>query len=70
MCFITQMDTFYNNEATGSFLQTVKFINAEVLFAVLRDSKTTLSKKNGVVFLESVLEPEIFHRYVHILLTI
>lgn len=67
--FVTQMDTVYNNESTGPFLQTFKFVNAGVLFAVLHDSKTALSMKNGIDLLEAVLGPEIFRRYVHVLLT-
>lgn len=67
--FITQMDTVYNNESTGPFLQTFKFVNAGVLFAVLHDSKTALSMKNGIDLLESVLGTEIFRKYVHVLLT-
>lgn len=67
--FVTQMDTVYNNESAGPFIQTFKFINAGVLFGVLHDSKTALSMKNGVDLLESVLGPEIFRRYVHVLLT-
>lgn len=67
--FVTQMDTVYNNESAGPFIQTFKFINAGILFGVLHDSKTALSMKNGVDLLESVLGPEIFRRYVHVLLT-
>lgn len=63
------MDTVYNNESTGPFLQTFKFVNAGVLFAVLHDSKTALSMKNGIDLLEAVLGPEIFRQYVHVLLT-
>ena len=67
--FITQMDTVYNNESSGPFLQTFKFVNAGVLFALLHDSKTAQSMKNGIDLLESILGQEIFRKYVHVLLT-
>ena len=67
--FVTQMDTVYNNESAGPFIQTFKFINVGVLFGVFHDSKTARNMKNGVDLLESVLEPEIFRKYVHVLLT-
>ena len=52
------MDTVYNDETNGLFIQTFKFVNAGVLFAVYQESKTALSMKQGVDLLE-----------VHILLT-
>lgn len=67
--FVTQMDTVYNNETEGPFLQTFKFINAGLLFAVFHDSKTAVDMKQGVDLLESILGPDVFHKYVHILLT-
>lgn len=67
--FITQMDTVYNDETNGPFIQTFKFLNAGILFAVLHDSKTAVSMKQGVDLLESILGTEIFRKYVHVLLT-
>ena len=67
--FVTQMDTVYNNESTGPFLQTFKFLGAGVLFAVLHASKTALDMKAGVDLLESALGQEVFRKYVHVLLT-
>lgn len=67
--FVTQMDTVYNDETKGPFIQTFKFVEAGVLFAVLHDSKTAESMKNGVDLLESVLGTEVFRKYVHVLLT-
>jgi IS30 family transposase len=67
--FVTQMDTVYNDETNGPFIQTFKFVNAGVMFAVYQESKTTLSMKQGVDLLEKALGKEIFNKYVHVLLT-
>lgn len=67
--FITQMDTVYNDETNGPFIQTFKFLNASLLFAILHDAKAAYSMKQGVDLLESILGPEIFRKYVHVLLT-
>lgn len=67
--FVTQMDTLYNNESSGPFLQTFKFVNAGILFAILHTSKTSQAMKAGVDLLESILSPKVFRRYVHVLLT-
>ena len=67
--FVTQMDTVYNEETNGPFIQTFKFINAGVLFAVYQESKTALSMKQGVDLLEMILGKELFCKYVNVLLT-
>ena len=67
--FITQMDTVYNDETNGPFIQTFKFVNAGVLFAFIHDVKTSESMKQGVDLLESILGTEVFRKYVHVLLT-
>lgn len=67
--FVTQMDTVYNDETNGPFIQTFKFVNAGVLFAIIHDVKNAESMKQGVDKLESILGAEIFRKYVHILLT-
>lgn len=67
--FVTQMDTVYNDECNGPFIQTFKFIPAGVLFAILHESKTAESMKQGVDLLESILGTEVFRKYVHVLLT-
>lgn len=63
------MDTVYNDEANGPFIQTFKFVNAGVLFALYQETKTALDMKNGVDTLESILGTELFRKYVHVLLT-
>ena len=67
--FMTQMDTVYNDETEGPFVQTFKFIGPGVLFAVYQETKTALSMKQGVDLLEKILGREVFRKYVHILLT-
>ena len=67
--FVTQMDTVYNDETGGPFIQTFKFVNAGVLFAVYHETKTAQAMKDGVDFLESVLGTGLFRKYVHVLLT-
>lgn len=67
--FVTQMDTVYNDESNGPFLQTFKFIRPGVLFAIFHEVKTALSMKEGVDLLESVLGTDVFRKYVHVLLT-
>ena len=67
--FVVQMDTVYNDETNGPFIQTFKFLCAGILFAVLHESKTAASMKEGVDLLENILGTELFRKYVHILLT-
>ena len=67
--FVTQMDTVYNNETTGPFIQAFKFINSGIIFAILHNSKTSESMKQGIDLLESILGTQVFRKYVHILLT-
>lgn len=67
--FVTQMDTVYNDETNGPFLQTFKFVRAGILLALYHDEKTAASMKEGVDILESILGTELFRKYVHVLLT-
>lgn len=67
--FVTQMDTVYNDETNGPFIQTFKFVRAGVLFAIYHEDKTAIAMKNGVDLLESILGQALFRRYVHVLLT-
>ena len=67
--FVAQMDTVYNDETNGPFLQTFKFVRAGIILALYRDEKTAASMKEGVDILESILGEEVFHKYVHVLLT-
>jgi IS30 family transposase len=67
--FITQMDTVYNDGTNGPFLQTFKFVDTGVLFAIYQENKTAAAMKNGVDLLETILGREVFRKYVHVLLT-
>lgn len=67
--FVTQMDTIYNDETNGPFIQTFKFVNAGVLFGIYHETKTAQSMKEGVDLLESILGMVLFRKYVHVLLT-
>lgn len=67
--FVVQMDTVYNDENHGPFIQTFKFIDAGVLLALYQEQKTALAMKKGVDLLEEALGKDIFRKYVHILLT-
>lgn len=67
--FVTQMDTVYNNESEGPFIQTFKFIQASVLLAIRHESKTALSMKQGVDLLSSVLGEQVFMKYCPVILT-
>ncbi len=66
---VTQMDTVYNDETNGPFMQTFKFVNAAVLFGIYQESKAAIPMKNGIDLLESILGKEVFRKYVHVLLT-
>lgn len=63
------MDTVYNNGSDGPFIQTFQFVRPGLLFALFHQEKTALSMKQGVDLLESILGPQLFRKYVHVLLT-
>ena len=67
--FVTQMDTVYNDETNGPFIQTFKIMSGKILFAVLHKSKTADEMIQGIDLLETVLGPELFERHCHVILT-
>lgn len=67
--FVTQMDTVYNDGTNGPFIQTFKFVPAGLLFAIIHETKTSETMKNGVDLLEAILGKETFRKYVHVLVT-
>lgn len=67
--FVTQMDTVYNDETNGPFIQTFKIMSCKFLFAVLHESKTADEMLMGINLLETVLGPDLFEKHCHILLT-
>lgn len=66
---VLQMDTVYNSEQTGPFIQTFKFLDTGLLFAVLQREKTAKVMADGVNYLENVLGTELFRKHAAILLT-
>lgn len=68
-CLVTQMDTVYNDEANGPFLQTFKFVKTGLLFALLHEQKTASAMLSGVCLLEEALGPQLFRKHVNVLLT-
>ncbi len=66
---VTQMDTVYNDETNGPFIQTFKFVFAGLLFALLQQEKTSASMNSGVDLLESILGTAAFRKYAEVLLT-
>ncbi len=44
---VTQMDTVYNDEFAGPFIQTFKFLDTGILFGILHKEKNALSMKQG-----------------------
>lgn len=67
--FVSQMDTVYNDVTNGPFIQTFKFVDAGLLFALIHEKKTSDEMKNGMDQLENILGKEVFRKYVHITLT-
>lgn len=66
---VLQMDTVYNDESTGPFIQTFKFIKLNVLFAIFHTEKTADSMVHGIDILEEVIGPELFEKYASVILT-
>lgn len=67
--YVTEMDTVYNDETNGPFIQTFKFLNCSVLFALLHETKTANSMLAGVNTLEQILGKQLFSLHVNVLLT-
>jgi len=66
---VNQMDTVYNDVTNGPFIQTFKFVNVGLLFALYHEEKTSDTMKKGVDQLETILGTEVFRKYTHVLLT-
>jgi len=67
--FVMQMDTVYNDETNGPFIQTFKFVNVGILFALLHSEKNAATMKNGIDTLEAILGKDIFAKYAEVCLT-
>lgn len=66
---VVEMDTVYNDESTGPFIQTFKFRPSGVLLAFIHWKKTAEEMTSGVLMLESVLGRDVFEKHVQVLLT-
>ena len=66
---IVEMDTVYNDVSNGPFMQTFKFIDCDVLFAVYHTSKTAADMVSGVDLIENILGEDLFREVFQILLT-
>ncbi|MBR0408941.1 MAG: hypothetical protein IJI53_12980, partial [Clostridia bacterium] len=66
---ILKMDTVYNDESNGPFIQTFKFLIFPFFFAVYHDHKTADEMVKGVDCPESILGRTLFDKNVCVLLT-
>lgn len=66
---LVQMDTVYNDAASGPFLQTFKFVRLGLMLAFYHNTKTAKDMADGVCRLEDVLGERLFDRHVEVLLT-
>lgn len=66
---VVEMDTVYNDNSNGPFIQTFKFMKYDLLICIFRTEKTTEAMRDGILWLEDVLGIEIFNREVMVLLT-
>lgn len=66
---VVQMDTVYNDETKGPFIQTFKFLDYGFLFAVYHKTKTAEDMNNGVALLEKIIGQKLFNQNVELLLT-
>jgi IS30 family transposase len=66
---VVEMDTVYNDEQNGPFIQTFKFMDGHFLFCLLHKTKTAADMTDGVHLLEKILGEELFEREVQVLLT-
>ena len=65
---VVEMDTVYN-EITGPFMQTFKFLDYGFFFSIYHTGKTAQDMLDGVNLLEEILGPDLFRKYVRVLLT-
>lgn len=68
---VVEMDTVYNDISKGPFIQSFKFLapTHPFSFGIYHDTKTAKDMVDGVNMLEEILGPELFSRYVNVLLT-
>lgn len=66
---IVEMDTVYNDNTNGPFIQTFKFLDFGFLIGVFHETKTAEDMVKGVDLLHEILGDELFCKYVPVLLT-
>ena len=66
---VVQMDTVYNDVTHGPFIQTFKFLDYGLLFALYHESKTSLDMLNGIDLLEEILGHDLFFKVCEVILT-
>ena len=63
------MDTVYNDETSGPFIQTFKILRASILIGILHKEKSAQAMIDGVNMLENILGSDVFRKYAHVILT-
>lgn len=63
------MDTVYNDNIFGPFMQTFRFIRYNFTLVIYQKEKTAESMVNGVNLLETILGQDLFKQEVQVLLT-
>ena len=66
---VMQMDTVYNDESNGPFIQTFKLISTGLFLALFHDRKTAQDMLDGINLLEKILGEALFRKHACILLT-
>ncbi len=66
---VLQMDTVYNDVASGPFLQTFKFIGTGMMVAIYHDGKTAQDMVEGLERLDAILGAPVFNEMAEVLLT-
>lgn len=66
---VVQMDTVYNDEKNGPFIQTFKFLDGSFLFALYHDVKSEDEMTAGINKLEEILGRTLFLKYCEVILT-
>lgn len=65
---IVEMDTVYNDKS-GPYIQTFKFLSYGFLFAVIHQTKTSISMCDGINLLYEILGKKLFTENVRIIVT-
>jgi len=66
---VVQMDTVYNDESTGPFIQTFEFTKYDLLVAFYHEQKTSENMLAGILLLEQILGPSLFEKECEVIKT-